>query len=272
MLYKPNEFVDYMLIRNVSSSWWDKLIANPLVIGDKHAVPLAIFGKPTDTVEVNKDGYMRCIGDNIEDIYALPVDVDNGTTMEAFERDFHRYAYQLYTTYSWHNGKPGDRFRVFFPLKEPIKVKWLVAPVKAKLMELFSMADKSCFDRGHWQKLPCIAHKDNDYRYVQHVGEMLSFAGDGFEKIATEYEQDMKAYMKKIEEERNNDEDKSWMLRHTQNVFNDTVEGERDKTVYNKVMWLRENGFSYGDVMSLTPPLGFEREYVRKVNRLYGIR
>lgn len=272
MLLKPKKGVDFMVERIVDASWWSQLIANPLVKNSKDDAPLAIFGKPTDTVELNKEGYMRCIGDNVEEIYALPVDVDNGTTMADFEKDFHRYAYQLYTTYSWHNGKPGDRFRVFFPLKAPIKVKWLVKPVKDKLMELFSMADKSCFDKGHWQCLPCISRKDAPYRYVQHVGEMLSFEYDGFDKIAEEYENDMKAYLKKLEEERNPDEDKTWMLRHTQKVFDETLEGERDKTVYNKLMWLRDNGFTYGDVMALRPPMGFEREYRLKVNRLFGFR
>lgn len=272
MLYKPNEFVDYMLVRRVDAAWWNKLIANPIVIPKKTDAPLAIFGKPTHQVIVNKHGCMRCIKENVEEIYALPVDVDNGMSMSDFERDYHRYAYQLYTTHSWHNGKEGDRFRAFFPLKEPLKVKWLVPPVKGKLLDLFDMADKSCFDQAHWQKLPCIYKKDAPYRYVQHMGEMLSFASEDFGKMAEEYEQDMVAFRKKMEEERDPDEDKTWMLRHTQKVFDNTVEGERDKTVYNKLMWLIENGFSYGDVMSLRPPMGFEREYERKVNRLFGIR
>lgn len=272
MLYKPGEFYNYMVVRQVGTGWWNHLISNPLVVQQKTSVPLVIWGKPKDTVELTDDRHMRCIADNVEEIYALPVDVDNGTTMANFERDFHRYSYQLYTTHSWQNGKPGERFRVFFPLKEPIKVKWMVKPVKDKLMELFSMADSSCFDRGHWQKLPAISRADAPYRYVQHSGEMLSFAYENLERIADEYNNDMLAKRKKMEEDRDPNANHDGMLNYVQNVFDATTEGSRDKTVYNKVKWLIDMGCSYEEVISLRPPFGFDREYELKVNRLFGVR
>lgn len=270
-LLKPLNGASFMRPIKFTKDRWDSLIANPMVLEDKHQAPLIIFGKMAPQVELDaKSGFPRCIADNVEEIYALPVDVDNGTSMESFERDFHRYSYQLYTTHSWHNGKEGDRFRVFFPLKEPIKVKWFVKPVKDILMNLFSMADKTCFDRAHWQCLPCVGGRDKPYRYVQHQGEYLSFSSENFGKIAEEYENEMKAYLQKMHDERDPDEDKSWMLRHTQNVFDKTVEGERDKTVYSKLMWLHDEGFSYDDVMSLRPPYGFEMDYVKKVNYVFS--
>lgn len=270
-LYKPFNGSSYMQPIRVTRDQWNRLIANPMVLNDKKKAPLMIFGSMAEYVELdNESGKPRCTGANIDELYALQVDVDNGTTMEAFERDFHRYSYQLWTTYSWHNGKEGDRYRAVFPLKEPIKVRWLVKPVKDILINLFDMADQSCFDRGHWQCLPCVGGRDKPYRYVQHQGEYLSFSHENFGKMAEEYENDMKAYLQKLHDDRDPGEDKSWMLRHTQNVFDKTVEGERDKTVYSKLSWLRDEGFSYNDVMSLRPPYGFEMDYVKKVNYVFS--
>lgn len=269
-LYKPINDVKYMFPRHMDASEWNNLISHPYVQDKKDEAPLAIWGKLVANPELDIETKMpRCTGDNVEEIYALPVDVDNGTTMAEFEADFHRYSYQLYTTYSWHNGKPGDRFRVFFPLKEPIKVRWLVKPVKDKLIELFSMADSSCFDKGHFQVLPCIGGDDKDYRYVQHGGEKLSFRYDNFEKIANEYNNDMMAKFKSNEDSTDNHE---WVLRTVQKIFDNTFEGERDKTVFKEVNYMIRKGCSYSEILSLRPPIGFEAEYIKKVNYIFKIR
>ena len=271
-LYKPFNESRYMQPIRVTRNQWNRLIANPLVFDDKADAPLMIFGSMTENVEIDvESGNPRCIKENIEQIYALPVDVDNGITMEEFERDFHRYSYQLYTTYSWHNGKPGDRFRVFFPLKEPINVKWLVPPVKKILMSLFDMADKTCFDRGHFQCLPCISSKDAPYRYVQHQGEQLSFASENFERLYTDYTEDFHWKRAIAEAVRDPTANHQGALKHVQTVFDNTNEGSRDTTVYAKIMWLKETvGCTYDEILSLRPPVGFDTDYIAKVNRIFS--
>lgn len=272
-LLKPFNGSSYMQQVRVTNSQWNRLIANPMVLDDKRKAPLMIFGSLADYVEIDKDsGNPRCTAANIEEIYALPVDVDNGCTMEEFERDFHRYSYQLYTTYSWHNGKDGDRFRVFFPLKEPIKVKWLEGPVKKHLLSLFSMADQTCFDRGHWQVLPCVGGLDNDYRYVQHQGETLSFASENFEQMWKEYREDFHWKREIAEADRDPSANHTGALNYVQRIFDETVEGSRDRTVFSKLMWLQSLGCTYNEVICLRPPMGFENEYIAKVNRVYGCR
>ena len=273
-LLKPFNGCSYMEQVRVTTEQWNRLIKNPLVIDDKHDAPLMIFGSMADYVEIDKEsGQPRCTGANIEEIYALPVDIDNGCTMEMFERDFHKYSYQLYTTYSWHNGKEGDRFRVFFPLKEPIKVKWLEGPVKQYLRNLFSMADQSCFDRGHWQVLPCVGSRENDYRYVQHQGELLSFAHKDFAKMWEEYKEEAHWKREIAEADRDPSSNHKGALQHVQQVFDVTYEGSRDRTVYSKIKWLRDDvGCTYDEVICLRPPMGFEREYIDKVNKMYGCR
>lgn len=269
-LLKPHQYSRYMKPIRVTSDQWNRLIATPMIKKNKDKAPLMIFGSMTEQVEIDQDsGLPRCTGANIEELYALPVDVDNGTTMESFERDFHRYSYQLYTTYSWNNGKPGDRFRVFFPLKEPLKVKWLEGPVKEYLLSLFDMADPTCFDKGHWQVLPCVEAEDKPYRYVQHQGELLSFAAQNFEKMWSEYHEDFHWKMEIAKADQDPRQNFAGALNHVQKIFDETQEGSRDRTVYNKVNWLHEMGVPYDDVISLRPPVGFDEEYVRKVNRIY---
>ena len=191
-LYKPINDIRYMVVKSMGANEWNYLISHPYIQYKKDEAPLAIWGKLVDNPELDwESGAPRCIGANVEEIYALPVDVDNGMTMAEFEREYHKYSYQLYTTFSWHNGKEGDRFRAFFPLREPIKTRWLVKPVKDKLIDMFFMADASCFDQGHFQVLPTIQSADKDYRYVQHQGERLSYAHCNFEKMADEYLNDM---------------------------------------------------------------------------------
>jgi hypothetical protein len=258
----------------MTASEWNHLIANPMVIPEKKQAPLATWGSMVSRPEIDPpSGYPRCTGANIEELYALSVDVDNGLPMTDFERTFHRYSYQLWTTYSWHNGKEGDRYKVVFPLKEHIKVKWLEGPVKKYLIDFFNMADKTCFDRGHWQVLPCVQSRDKDYRYVQHQGELLSFAHENFEKMWTEYKEDFHWRREIAEADRDLGDNHEGALRHIQTVFDSTTEGSRDTTVYKSIMWLKDTvGSSYNEVISLRPPYGFDTEYMRKVDRLYNMR
>lgn len=270
-LIKPYQYSSYMQYCNISTEQWNRMISKPPVIRDKADAPLAIWGKLCKKVEYDLDSHMpRCTGDNIEEIYALPVDVDNGTTMESFERDFHRYSYQLYTTYSWCNGKPGDRFRVFFPLREPLKIKWLEGPVKSYLLSLFDMADPTCFDKGHWQVLPCVAGRDKPYRYVQHQGELLSFAAQQFEKQWKEYHEDVHWKREIAEADRDPNAKHDGALAYVQKIFDSTQEGARNRTVYAKLRWLHDTvGATYNEVITLRPPMGFDDEYTKMVERLY---
>lgn len=273
-LLKPFNGSSYMQQVRVTNSQWNRLIANPMVLDDKHKAPLMIFGSLADYVEIDKEsGQPRCTAANIEEIYALPIDIDNGCTMEMFERDFHKYSYQLYTTYSWHNGKEGDRFRVFFPLREPIKVKWLEGPVKRYLLDFFSMADPSCFDKGHWQVLPCVGGRDKPYRYVQHQGELMSFAHHKFEEMWTEWKEESHWRREIAEADRDPSANHTGALNYVQKIFDETMEGERDRTVFSKIMWLKDTvGCDYNEVICLQPPRGFDNEYIEKVNRIYGYK
>lgn len=273
MLLKPHRNSKYMTYSTITKACWDSLMANPLVIPNKDEAPLFIWGRMKDMVEIDPVSQKpRCTGDNIGMLYALQVDVDNGCTIEEFERDFGKYAHQLYTT-TGYGIKDGDRFRSVFPLKEPIHTDWLVPPVKQYLCNLFDMCDKTCFDKGHWQIAPCILKEGNPYRYIQRDGMRLSFSHMNFEKMAKEYADDFHWKRAIAEADRDPYENHTGALKHVQKIFDSTTEGSRDTTVYKEIMWLKDTvQCDYNEVISLRPPSGFDEEFRRKVDRIYHMR
>ena len=261
---KPINETTSMVVRDMTKEAWNDLIAHPYVESEKANVPLAIWGRMVDNPELDKYGYAHCVGYNVKYIYALQVDVDNGCTIEEFVRDFHRYSFQLYTSYSYGVFKPGDRFRVIFPLKERLYMAHLVRPVKDVLINLFSMSDVSCFDKGHFQCLPAISSNDAPYRYIQHSGELLSFAHENFAQMAQQYYDDFEQKIKNKSE--NTEGDHEGALKWVQKIFDTTPEGARNTTVYSKTRWLAHDvGCSYSEIVSLSPPAGFPFE------EFYGI-
>lgn len=258
-----------MIQSSITTERWNRLISNPLIVDDKMKAPLVIWGKPTDMVQLDTEGYMRCIADNLLYISALQVDIDNGCRIEEFVHDYHRYSYQLYTSYSY-GYKEGDRFRAIFPLKEYMYMKHICPPTKQILMDMFPMVDVTCFDKCHWQIVPCIRSRQSPYRYMQHDGEKLSFALENFAKIASEYNEDRHWKKEIAEADKDPNAKHDGALKYVQKIFDATTEGSRNRTVYAKLMWLRDTvGVTYSEVLTLKPPMGFDSEYSKMVERLY---
>lgn len=268
-LLKPNQYSTCMYYDNMDAETFTRLVENPLVLADKASAPLAIWGTMTDTVELDAEGLPRCIGANVNYMYALQVDVDNGCTREQFNRDYHRYRYTLYTS-SGYGYKPGERFRVIFPLKERLYTRHLVKPVKDYLKQFFPMSDVSCFDQGHFQILPVILDRAAPYEYLRHDGELLSFASERFDKMAEEYSEVAEARRSFMEADRDQSANHGGALEYVQRIFDETTEGSRNRTVYSKLMWLRDSvGCTANEVINLRPPFGFDDEFYRMVQRLF---
>lgn len=273
MLLKPNQFSTYMRYARITADAWNRIISSPAVIENKDDAPLLIWGSMRDMVEIDPVSQRpRCTGDNVGLLYALQVDVDNGCKIEEFVREYHRYSFQLFTT-TGYGIKEGDRFRAVFPMKEYINTAWLVPPVKKLLCDMFWMCDQSCFDKGHWQIIPCVLKADNPYRYMQHEGERLSFARENFEKMAMEYSEDFHWKREIAEADRDPSANHTGALNYVQKIFDETNEGSRNRTCFAKIKWLHETvGCGYDEVISLMAPRGFDDEYVKMVNREYGYR
>lgn len=268
-LLKPHQYSTWMRYSKITTEAWNWLIANPMIKPDKAGAPLAIWGDMVQNPEIDYEyNQARCTGDNVDKLFALQVDVDNGCTIDDFVKCFHRYSFQLYTSYSF-GFKEGFRFRVIFPLKEYLRTSWLVPPVKESLIKLFDMCDISCFDQAHWQCLPCIRDKDAPYKFMQHEGERLSFALENFEKMATEYQQDAH-WRREIRKADYSTTPHAGALKKAQEILDNAVEGTRNRTMYSVLRWLHDKvQVDEGEVYELSPPCDMDTEFAQMIVRLW---
>lgn len=179
-LFKPGTYSTCMYpVDDSGGKWWTNLFEHPTITKDKDSMPLAIFGTLVSEPEIDpKTGHPRCIGANVESLYALQLDYDSGTTMEEFKRMFAKYRWSLYTSYGY-GYKPGDRFRVVMPLASPLPCYLLEnARVKKNLVWHFGDIDVCCFDRGHFQCTPCVRSEESPYVIDRNDGEL--WGGDRY--------------------------------------------------------------------------------------------
>lgn len=269
-LLKPRQNSTWMRYSDITAAAWNNLIAHPIIRTDKSLAPLSIWGKMANRLDIDPAyNQPRCTADNVGSLYALQIDVDNGCSIDEFVKCYHRYSFQLYTSYSFGVSKPGFRFRVIFPLAEPIETEWLVPPVKENLIRLFDMVDASCFDRAHWQIVPCISSKDAPYIYMQHQGERLSFARENFAQMAQDYK-DEAHWRREIAKADYSTKPHAAAIAKAQQLLDDAVEGTRNRTMYSVLRWLKDKvGVDESEVYDLNPPADMDEEWVKMIVRLY---
>ncbi len=97
-----------------------------------------------------KDGYRK--GANFQGVSVLALDIDDGYSIAEVKKKLEGYQYLLVTTLhhqlSMKNGKsitPTDRYRLFFPLQEPITDPDEYQTIIKGLIQEFR-ADKKCSD------------------------------------------------------------------------------------------------------------------------------
>lgn len=269
-LCKPHQHSTYMRYAQIDTASWNKLIASPMVVEDKAKAPLSIWGRMKDVVEIDPVyRYPRCTGDNVGKLFALQVDIDNGCMMDDFISCYHRYSFQLYTSYSY-TFKPGHRFRVIFPLAEPLETDWLVPPVKEILTkEYFPMCDESCWDRAHWQILPCIRSIDAPYEFLQHQGEKLSFKCYNFAQKAAEYQDDAH-WRREVRKADYSTSPHGAAIKKAQQILDEAVQGSRNRTMYSVLKWLHDKvQVDENEVYELTPPSDMDTEFVQMIVRIW---
>ena len=270
LLLKPNQYSCFMRYARITKNGWNNLIEHPYVLENKDDAPLAIWGQMSPTVELDPASNMpRCIGANVGNLYALQVDIDNGCTIDDFVKCYHRYSFQLYTSYSYGVFKPGHRFRAIFPLKEPLNTQHLVPPVKEVLIKLFDMCDISCFDRAHWQILPCVSSKEAPYRFFQHDGERLSFAYENFEKMAADYN-DSAHWRHEIAKADYSTRPHSGAIKYAQQKLDEAQVGDRNRTMWSVLTWLKNKvQIDENEAYELIPPSAMETEWTRMIERIF---
>lgn len=266
-LQKDRKETTSMHYASMTTNAWNNLLENPRVIPDKSLAPLAIWGVMTPHPQLNDYGDPRCIGANVSHMYALQIDVDNGCSIESFVKDYHRYRFTLYTSCGYGH-KQGDRYRVIFPLSEPLVTEHLVPTVKEYLVDLFPMSDDTCFDKGHFQIMPTILTKDSPYRYLRHDGERLSFAYANFGKMASEYSESSHWRREIAEADRDPNSNHEGALRKAQELLDNAEEGSRNKTMWSVLGWLVDKvNVTPNELYILKPPFGMEVEWENMIRR-----
>lgn len=205
-LLKNNQFMNYMTPVSIENSEWLRILREPPVFPNKHRAPLAIYGKMVSDpspVKVRGMNRPRCTGENVESIYALQLDYDNGFSIRQFCENYAKYRFTLYTSYSY-GFKEGDRFRVIMPLKTPIPCYLLNNKrVRNNLQWHFPHVDESCFVRGHFQILPCVRAKGAPYMFAQNREGELWGGNDFWEEYARWVKEDEAEFARRREEAKN---------------------------------------------------------------------
>lgn len=251
-LVKPNQYSKTMQYMEAPNEWWDNLLSNPPVIVDKDKCPLAIFGTPVSNPEHDMDsGKMRCIGANVESIYALALDYDNGISIEQFQDEYNDRQYSLYTSYSY-GVKQGDRFRVIVPLATPLKCELLTCKrVKQNLLFQWHGVDECCFDRGHWQILPA-RNPAGQYKYYKNKGERWGITTLIYEAWKREEDAEREKRMREIashKDDKTQERIKNWLVSQLAEL--ECGAGTRYARVKSLLAWSMNNGL--GDAVLSIP-------------------
>lgn len=253
-LLKPNQYSKVMTYVQAERGWWDSLLADPPVIKSKDKCPLAIFGTPV--AEPEKDPELlepRCIGANVESLYALALDYDSKESIDDFMTRHRGLRYSLYTSYSF-GVKPGDRFRVCVPLAKPLPCELLQCHrVKNNLIFNWSMVDECCFDRGHWQILPC-RNPEGRYEFIKNPGDPWDFDLEQYRKWHEEEQREREERMRaaaKNTDGKTQERIKNWLVAQLAEL--ECGAGTRYARVKSLLAWSMNNGL--GDaVLSISCP------------------
>lgn len=206
-LLKQNQFCKHMVPCSITSEDWLRMLKEPPVFSDKAKAPLAIYGtmvQHPESVNVRGANRPHCTGANVESIYALQLDYDNGFTIRQFCEHYSKYRFTLYTSYS-HGLKPNDRFRVILPLATPMLCYLLNNKrVRNNLLWHFPHVDESCTVRGHWQILPCIRAKGAPYLFTQNKVSKLWGGDDYWTEYARWVQEDDAEFARRREEAKAN--------------------------------------------------------------------
>lgn len=168
-LVKPYNETDAMKPFALTAQKMLEMLKNPLVRADKSRAPLITFaeGKFPFVPSADDREAMRCSADNIKRYFCIQLDYDNGKTIDEFVAEFKdKFSFFLYTSYS-HGFKEHDRYRVVVPLEEPLEQDSMGPGYKRYMLKIFEGTDASCFDRAHFQILPCV--REGGMQYYKYI-------------------------------------------------------------------------------------------------------
>lgn len=269
---------------NIDTATLIKMVQQPGIYPAKESVPVALYGRMVERPILNDYGQARPLGMNVESISYYQLDFDDGYyTIDEFINEFKdKFAFILYTSYSYGYKGENDRFRVILPLDEPLMCKDMNTYFK-KAMDSVFHCDSSCHDRAHMQCCPAIRDQGAPYRY--YINNTRNRFHIPWNLVAEEERKAVAAYMFNLaldnwyaycdillgNEHREADPETLRInaLRWAQEQFDQCPVGARNNTMFSVLSWLKSKGVSADDAFMLSPPIGVDNEFDRMVERIF---
>jgi hypothetical protein len=108
--------------------------------------------------------YLKRCKQNIDQWFMLPVDIDGEMSIQEAKERFKDYEYVLYTSYN-HGINGAEKFRLFFPLLNPVKNEEVFKRVKAIHAWLWG-ADKTTLSQSRQFYLPSCSAENYKRRHA----------------------------------------------------------------------------------------------------------
>lgn len=259
-----------------SSENWLRLIKKPFVCVNKEEAPLGIYGTLVDNPAINPLTLQpQYIGANIASLYFLQLDYDSSISIDEWVADNKNLSYVLYTSHSHGYKGDHDRFRVILPLDKPLDCDMLDYYFKKAMINEFG-CDPSCFDRGHCQLVPVIRDANSPYRWAYNKGTKYSI---DWSKVEAERERGHNEidfqhaaamFNKKYGNPVTEKEEEERMLRWAEKALGEMHEGERNRTSFEILTYLKRHGLDFMcvDRLAQSVEADFIDEFMRMAARL----
>lgn len=282
--YRGNIYSDFMQQGTIDTATLVNMVKHPAIYPAKDNVPVALYGRMITQPALNDHGQARPLGMNIESIVYYQLDFDDGYySIDKFVNEYKdKFAFILYTSYSYGYKGINDRFRVIIPLDEPLYCKDMGTYFK-KAMDGVFHCDPSCHDRAHMQCIPAIRNPDAPYRY--YINNVRNKFHVPWNMVEAEERKAVALYMFNIaldswygycdillgHEHREADPETLRVnaLRWAQEQFDQCKVGARNNTMFSVLSWLKSKGITADDAFMLCPPSGVDNEFDRMVERIF---
>ena len=234
-----------------SAEKWLKLIKKPFIQADKEEAPLAIYGTLVPNPVINP---LTCqaqyIGANIGSLYFLQLDYDSTLSIDEWIADHKGLSYALYTSHSHGYKGDHDRFRVIIPLDKPLDCDLQDYYFKKVMVNEWG-CDPSCFDRGHCQLIPIIREEKSPYRWAYEKGAKYSIDWAKVEEERQrghneiDFQEAASEFNRKYGPPRNEKEEEERMLNWASKALSEMHEGERNRTSFEILTYLKRHGLDF---------------------------
>lgn len=223
-IVKAKYYTDACKYMPVTEEEFVEFMKHPIIRKNKDYAPLGCFATVKKPWLPAADDYdsLAAVAENISSYDCLQVDYDSGMSVKDFIARYKAVKFWLYTSYNHGFKGEFDRFRAVFPLDGPMSQDIMGRAYKQYMMKVFPGCDMTCFDRAHFQLLPCIRSEEAIDKYTYYINDVDALLHIDIEEIH------------KIEEDNRHKQYICNMFEDARALFNDELYGHRDEDDYER--------------------------------------